>query len=43
MAKEQQLVQDRYQATVTGDIEDVDGILKITRIDVNYTLCVPEE
>jgi organic hydroperoxide reductase OsmC/OhrA len=35
--------QDRYQATVTGDIEDVDGILKITRIDVNYTLRVPEE
>ena len=35
--------QDRYQATVTGDIEDVDGILKITRINVNYLLKVPVE
>ena len=32
-----------YQATVTGDIEDVDGILKITRIHVHYSLQVPED
>ena len=30
-------------ATVTGDIEDVDGVLKITRINVHYSLKVPEE
>ena len=35
--------QDRYQAIVTGDIEDVDGILKITRINVNFTLRLPKE
>jgi organic hydroperoxide reductase OsmC/OhrA len=35
--------QDRYQATVTGDIEDVDGVLKITRINVQYLLRLPEE
>ena len=35
--------QDRYDATVTGDIEDVDGVLKITRIDVSYRLKVPKE
>jgi organic hydroperoxide reductase OsmC/OhrA len=29
---------DRYRADVTGDIEDVGGVLKITRIDVRYTL-----
>ncbi len=34
---------DLFKATVTGDIEDVDGVLKITRIDVNYLLKVPEE
>jgi hypothetical protein len=27
--------QDRYMATVTGDIEDVNGVLKITRIHVH--------
>ena len=32
-----------YQATVTGDIEDVDGILKITSIKVNYSLKAPED
>jgi len=32
-----------YNATVTGDIEDVDGVLKITRINVNYLLKVQEE
>ena len=30
--------QDRFRATVTGDIEDVDGVLKITRINVSYLL-----
>jgi organic hydroperoxide reductase OsmC/OhrA len=32
-----------YKATVTGDIEDVDGVLKITRINVHYHLKVPKE
>jgi organic hydroperoxide reductase OsmC/OhrA len=32
---------DRYQALVEGYIEDVDGILKITRIKVNYSLKIP--
>ncbi len=32
-----------YQATVTGDIENVDGILKVTRIKVNYSLKAPED
>lgn len=32
---------DRYQACVEGDIEDVDGVLRITRIRVDYTLRVP--
>ena len=35
--------QDRYRATVSGDIEDVDGVLKITRIHVHYHLKVPQE
>ena len=30
--------QDRYKAQVSGDIENVDGVLKITRILVRYTL-----
>lgn len=30
--------QDRFSARVTGDIEDVDGTLKITRIHVEYRL-----
>jgi organic hydroperoxide reductase OsmC/OhrA len=34
---------DMYQAVITGDIEDVDGVLKITRIHVHYTLKVPED
>ncbi len=33
--------QDRYMATVTGDIEDVDGVLKIVRINVHYHLKLP--
>jgi len=32
-----------YQATVTGDIENVDGVLKITRIKVRYSLKAPED
>ena len=32
-----------YQAIVIGDIEDVDGILKVTRIKVNYSLKAPED
>jgi organic hydroperoxide reductase OsmC/OhrA len=32
-----------YQATVTGDIEDVAGVLKITRIKVDYSLKAPED
>ena len=32
-----------YEATVVGDIEDVDGVLKITRIRVNYSLKAPED
>ena len=34
---------DLFVATITGDIEDVDGVLKITRIDVKYLLKVAEE
>jgi organic hydroperoxide reductase OsmC/OhrA len=34
--------QDQFKAIVTGDIEDVDGVLKITRINVYYYLKVPE-
>jgi len=33
---------DRFVASVTGDIEEVDGILKITRIDVRYRLKLPD-
>ncbi len=35
--------QDRFIATVTGDIEDVAGVLKITRIHVHYLLRLPPE
>ena len=34
---------DRYMATVTGDIEDVKGVLKIVRINVHYNLRLPAE
>lgn len=34
---------DRYMAVVTGDIEDVNGVLKITRINVHYRLKLPAE
>jgi len=32
-----------YEAEVRGDIEEVDKVLKITRIKVHYTLRAPEE
>ncbi len=32
---------DRYRADVEGDIEDVEGVLRITRIRVRYTIKVP--
>lgn len=35
--------QDRFEASVTGDIEDVEGTLKITRIHVAYRLRAPGE
>jgi uncharacterized OsmC-like protein len=31
---------DRYRADVEGDVEDVDGVLRITKIRVKYTLKV---
>lgn len=34
---------DRYRAEVTGEIEDVGGVLKITHIAVHYFLKVEEE
>lgn len=33
----------RFKATVTGDIEAVDGVLKITRIFVSYDLKLPPQ
>ena len=35
--------QDRYMATVTGDIENVNGVLKIVRINVHYNLKLPTD
>lgn len=34
---------DRFIASVTGDIEEIDGILKITHIDVKYLLRLPDK
>ena len=34
--------EELFQAKVSGDIEDVDGILKIVRIQVTYELRAPE-
>lgn len=34
---------DRFQADVEGDIEDVDGVLKITVIRVHYKLKLKHE
>ena len=33
-------IEDRYHADVVGEIEAVDGVLKIVRIKVHYTLKV---
>ena len=35
--------QDLYRADITGDIEEVDGIMKITRINVKYSLKAPPD
>jgi organic hydroperoxide reductase OsmC/OhrA len=32
---------DQYKAVVTGDIENVDGVLKIKHINVEYHLKLP--
>jgi len=32
---------DRYRADAEGDIEDVDGVMRIVRIRVRYTLKAP--
>jgi organic hydroperoxide reductase OsmC/OhrA len=34
--------EDRYWADVEGDVENVNGVLKITRIGVTYHLKVPK-
>ena len=34
---------ERYQAQVSGEIEAVDGVLKIVRILVNYSLKIAAE
>lgn len=34
---------DRYRADVAGIIENVNGVLKITRIEVDYSLTLPAE
>ncbi len=34
---------EQYRADVIGDIEDVNGVLKVTRIRVDYELKLPEE
>lgn len=34
--------QDRFRADISGDIEDVNGILKIVRIHVSYLLRLPD-
>jgi len=35
--------EDRYHADVEGDIENVGGVLKITRIGVKYHLKIPAD
>ena len=35
--------EDRYWADVEGDIENVNGVLKITRIRVAYHLKIPKD
>jgi len=34
---------ERFLAKITGDIEEVNGVLKITRIDVRYQLKLPDD
>jgi len=34
---------DRYQASVSGEIEAVEGVLKIVRIIVDYTLKITDD
>ncbi len=41
--KKIQTPEDRYLAEVEGDIENVNGILKITKIRVTYHLKIPKE
>ncbi len=41
--KKIQTPEERFRADVEGDIENVDGVLKITTIRVKYHLKVPEE
>jgi len=41
--KKIQTPEDRYWAEVEGDIENVNGILKITRIRVTYHLKIPKD
>ena len=41
--KKIQTSKDFFKATVIGDIEDIKGVPKITRIAVQYSLKVPEE
>jgi hypothetical protein len=36
-----QTSRDLYRAEISGDIEDVNGVLKITRIQVHYFLKAP--
>ena len=35
--------EERYRADVEGDIENVDGVLKITQIRVKYHLKIPPD
>ncbi|MFC1867746.1 OsmC family protein [Thermodesulfobacteriota bacterium] len=42
-SKEISTPKDRYRAQVKGDIEDIDGVLKITHIHVHYFLKVSNE
>lgn len=34
---------ERFRADISGDIENVDGVLKIVRINVHYTLKVDSD
>jgi len=40
--KEIPAVGDKYRADVEGDIENVEGVLKITQIRVHYHIKVPK-